>query len=78
MLPVAPPSALAICLIFFQQNRTVNPGQTETVEFELRQRELSTWDVAAHGWKLARGVFKIEVAAAKKMLPKTVLEIRCC
>ena len=34
---------------------TIPPGETKTVEFNIRRRDISVWDVASQKWKLMVG-----------------------
>jgi len=49
----------------------VRAGYTETVEFELRDRDLSIWDVETHGWKLIEGDFDIYVGSSSRDIRQT-------
>ena len=48
----------------FQKVDVLEPGATATVRFALPDRWLSTWDVAAHAWAVARGTFVASVGAS--------------
>jgi beta-glucosidase len=41
-------------------------GETGTAEFELRDRDLSIWDVEVHAWKLIEGEFNIFVGSSSR------------
>ncbi|KAB8216275.1 glycosyl hydrolase family 3 N terminal domain-containing protein [Aspergillus novoparasiticus] len=47
----------------------VPPGETRTVDFNIRRRDLSTWDVTAQKWKLSVGVqYPIFVGSSSRKL----------
>ena len=46
------------------QKLTLEPGANAVVRFELSERWLSTWNVDAHTWALARGTFIASVGAS--------------
>ncbi|GMF68181.1 unnamed protein product [Aspergillus oryzae] len=47
----------------------VPPGETRTVDFNIRRRDLSTWDVAAQKWKLSVGVqYPVFVGSSSRKL----------
>lgn len=48
----------------FVKTRHLQPGEAQTVTFSLRDRDLSVWDVAAHGWRVVAGDYKIMVGAS--------------
>ena len=44
----------------------LDAGAKTTVRFALAARDLSTWDVAAAAWTLARGEFTVTVGASSR------------
>lgn len=44
----------------------LEPGQSETVKFDLRDRDLSIYDKDAHAWKLQKGNFKVMVGSSSR------------
>eukprot|EP01124_Arcella_intermedia_P035261 TRINITY_DN8933_c0_g1_i1.p1 TRINITY_DN8933_c0_g1~~TRINITY_DN8933_c0_g1_i1.p1 ORF type:complete len:742 (-),score=99.26 TRINITY_DN8933_c0_g1_i1:33-2258(-) len=44
-------------------------GGMDTVTFHLTDRDLSTWDISSHSWKIAQGTFKAYVGNASDNLP---------
>jgi len=44
----------------------LDPRQSTTVEFTLRDRDLSIWDVDTHDWSLVSGDFKIFVGSSSR------------
>jgi beta-glucosidase len=50
------------------QKVMAKPGQTEKVEFELRRRDLSVWDVVAQEWAVVKGEYKMHVGASSRDL----------
>ena len=50
------------------QKVTVKPGQTEKVQFQLRRRDLSVWDVVAQEWAVVKGEYKMHVGASSRDL----------
>jgi beta-glucosidase len=49
----------------------IEPGQTVTVQYGLCRKDLSTWDVEAQSWKLAKGEVDVFVGASSRDLPLT-------
>lgn len=49
----------------------IQPGQTVQVEFDLRRKDLSAWDVVAQQWSLQRGTYQLYVGASSRNLPLT-------
>jgi len=49
----------------------LDPEQSTTVEFTLRDRDLSIWDVDTHAWKLISGDFKIFVGSSSRDIRAT-------
>lgn len=50
----------------FERVGPLAPGQSREVGFELTRRDLSTWDVVAQQWKLAKGEYSIYVGASSR------------
>lgn len=50
------------------QKVALEPGQSRTVTFELRRRDLSVWDTAAQNWKVEAGDYTFYVAASSRDL----------
>ncbi|KAH8641590.1 putative beta-glucosidase D [Alternaria alternata] len=50
------------------QKVTIKPGQTEKVQFQLRRRDLSVWDVVAQEWAVVKGDYKMHVGASSRDL----------
>ncbi|KAF2144828.1 glycoside hydrolase family 3 protein [Aplosporella prunicola CBS 121167] len=46
----------------------LEPGREKEVEFELRRRDLSVWDVAAQDWKIVKGTYTFWVGASSRDL----------
>lgn len=44
-------------------------GESQTVTFELRNKDLSVWDVEKQGWMLPQGEFKVAVGTSSRKLP---------
>jgi beta-glucosidase len=44
----------------------VQPGETKTVVFPLKRRDLSVWDVVSQQWKLNRGVYEVLVGSSSR------------
>ncbi|KFA81753.1 hypothetical protein S40288_09954 [Stachybotrys chartarum IBT 40288] len=47
----------------------IQAGETQTVEFKLRRRDLSVWDTAAQKWHLQSGEYKVHVGSSSRDLP---------
>ncbi|GAA5989277.1 hypothetical protein JCM5350_005057 [Sporobolomyces pararoseus] len=47
----------------------LQPGESKTVTFELRNKDLSVWDVKKQGWMKPQGEFKISVGSSSRKLP---------
>jgi beta-glucosidase len=41
-------------------------NEKKTAEFELRDRDLSIWDVETHAWKLVKGEFDIYIGSSSR------------
>lgn len=50
------------------QKVMIKPGQSEKVEFKLRRRDLSIWDVVKQEWAVVRGEYKMHVGASSRDL----------
>ncbi|TYJ52305.1 hypothetical protein B9479_007091 [Cryptococcus floricola] len=48
------------------------PGQTETVEFPLKKKDLSVWDVEKHLWRTPEGNFVFRAGNSSRSLPLEV------
>jgi len=46
-------------------------NEAKRVEFDLRDRDLSIWDVETHDWKLVEGDFKIYVGSSNRDIRQT-------
>ncbi|KAI9737546.1 MAG: hypothetical protein M1834_009701 [Cirrosporium novae-zelandiae] len=46
----------------------LEPGETTTVAFELRRRDLSAWDVSAQEWMIVGGTYTFSVGASSRDL----------
>ncbi|KAJ6468264.1 glycoside hydrolase superfamily [Mycena sanguinolenta] len=44
----------------------LNPGQTKTVTINLRQKDVSVWDVVAQKWVVASGTFHVMVGSSSR------------
>jgi beta-glucosidase len=42
----------------------LEPGQKRSLAFTLAARDLAFWDVTAHGWRVAEGVFELAVGSS--------------
>jgi beta-glucosidase len=47
----------------------LKPGESQTVTFELRNKDLSVWDVVKQGWLLPQGQFEVSVGSSSRKLP---------
>lgn len=47
----------------------IDAGAKVTVEFDLKRRDLSEWDVVAQQWKLQTGTYNVWVGASSRNLP---------
>lgn len=47
---------------------TIQPGESATVVFALRRRDLSVWDTTAQNWKVESGDYTISVGASSRDL----------
>ncbi len=65
-LPSAAPAAPPKQLRGFDKIK-LDPGKSGTVTFNLRRKDLSTWD-AAKGWVVPSGTFTVNVGASSRDL----------
>ena len=49
----------------------LQPGESSTVEFTLRDRDLSIWDIDVHDWKLVTGEFDIYIGTSSRDIKAT-------
>ena len=49
----------------------LQPGESSTVEFTLRDRDLSIWDTDVHDWKLVTGEFDIYIGTSSRDIKAT-------
>ncbi|GAA6063791.1 hypothetical protein JCM10212_001361 [Sporobolomyces blumeae] len=47
----------------------LQPGESQTVSFELRNKDLAVWDVSKQGWNVPSGEFKVSVGSSSRKLP---------
>jgi beta-glucosidase len=45
---------------------TLQPGESKTVSFELRKKDVSYWDVRSQAWLVVEGTFKARVAGSSR------------
>ena len=50
----------------------LKPGVSKSIQFELRERDLSIWDEASHAWSKILGVFNVSVGASSRDLRQTI------
>ena len=55
----------------FVKTPVLRIGNTETVHFPLRERDLSIWDVETHDWAKQSGTFKVYVGASSRHIRVT-------
>lgn len=48
---------------------TLGRGGKTTVEFKLKRRDVSEWDVGAQQWRIPRGAFKAGVGFSSRDIP---------
>ncbi|KAF8862662.1 glycoside hydrolase [Acephala macrosclerotiorum] len=54
----------------------IQPGESATVTFELKRRDLSVWDVSAQNWKIESGDYIVYVGASSRdFKAKTILTV---
>lgn len=46
----------------------IQPGESQTVTFELKRRDLSVWDVSAQSWKIESGEYVMYVGSSSRDL----------
>ena len=49
----------------------LNAQESTLVEFTLRDRDLSIWDVETHSWKLVTGTFNIYIGSSSRDIRAT-------
>lgn len=60
----------------FAKTESLAPQASQTVSFDLRDADLSVWDVDIHAWRLVNGEFAVRVGGASDNLPlKSVLTV---
>jgi beta-glucosidase len=42
------------------------PGQKQTINFNLKDRDLSIWDAKDHKWQLQKGTFQIMIGSSSR------------
>ncbi|GAA5936851.1 uncharacterized protein JCM15063_000080 [Sporobolomyces koalae] len=47
----------------------LQPGESKTVTFELRNKDIAVWDVKLQGWTIPTGEFKVSVGSSSRKLP---------
>ncbi len=45
------------------------PGDRQTVSIELDERAFAYWDVAAHGWRVDTGCYRVLAGSSSRDLP---------
>ena len=53
----------------FEKVKDLEPGQSQTVEFDLRLKDLSSWSVEKQLWYLPKGEFTFYVGTSSRNLP---------
>lgn len=53
----------------FEKVKDLEPGQSQTVEFNLRLKDLSSWSVEKQLWYLPKGEFTFYVGTSSRNLP---------
>ncbi|CAG8959505.1 hypothetical protein HYFRA_00001404 [Hymenoscyphus fraxineus] len=48
---------------------SIDPGETATVSFDLKRRDLSEWNVVQQAWTLQKGEYEIWVGSSSRDLP---------
>ncbi|KAL3446288.1 putative beta-glucosidase G [Aspergillus insuetus] len=66
----APPGAPIKVLRGFEKTAPLKPGKHENVEFVLRRRDLSYWDVEAQDWKIPSGEFTFHIGFSSRDIRK--------
>jgi len=54
------------------QKVTLTPKQTQVVNFQLTDRDLSIWDTNTHAWKITAGTYVLNVGTSSQNLPLKV------
>lgn len=52
----------------FENTELLAAGDSETVGFALKRRDLSVWDTIARDWKVVRGTYVVHVGASSRDL----------
>jgi len=47
----------------------LQPGESTTVSFPLRNKDLAVWDVVKQGWMIPQGKFEVSVGSSSRELP---------
>jgi beta-glucosidase len=55
----------------FEKTDSLKPGQSVTVKFDLRRKDLSAWDVVKQQWGIPSGDFKVWAGQSSRDLPLT-------
>jgi beta-glucosidase len=55
----------------FEKTDSLKPGQSVTVKFDLRRKDLSAWDVMKQQWGIPSGDFKLWAGQSSRDLPLT-------
>jgi beta-glucosidase len=55
----------------FERTTLLDPGQSTTLTFQLRRKDLSSWDIGAQDWKLPGGAFQVMLGWSSRNLPET-------
>lgn len=53
----------------FEKVKQLQPGETKTVYFPLRRKDLSVWDVVRQLWRVPSGEYVMHVGASSRDLP---------
>ena len=48
----------------FVKTRVLQPNESVKINFHIRDRDLSVWDITTHGWMKISGTYKVKVGAA--------------
>merc|ERR1712146_801716 len=55
----------------FRRTELLSPQESTTVEFILRERDVSVWDTTTHAWRVVKGEYRIRVGASSADLRGT-------
>jgi len=58
-------------LVAFAKTRLLEPGQSQTLTFELNARDLSSFDTASSSWLAEAGEYTIKADASSKNIKQT-------